>query len=151
MIVQPEQGEDLVDRLYMGFGAGCAATSVCPGGVGEVVLEASISCATCCISSLLSGMLLSRLFYLMAFGPVVFYVLQEFAVPGGVRLVAVLPVYDELGQQRVGEFGVDVRHAQDVEYVLGWLPVVGYALGLGAVLQAGGVFGPLDADVLDEL
>jgi hypothetical protein len=48
--------------------------------------------------SLLSGMVLSRLFELVAFGPVILHMLQEFAVPGGMGLVAVAPVYDELGQ-----------------------------------------------------
>ena len=94
--------------------------------------------------------MVSRLFDLVAFGPVVFHMLQEFAVPGCVGLVAVAPVYDELGQQRPGEFGVDVRHAQDVEDIFRGLPVVGNALGFSAVLQAGAVFRPLDTDVLDK-
>ena len=63
--------------------------------VGEVVLEASISCATCWMRSLLSAMLLSRLVELVALGPVVFYMLQELAVPGSMGLVAVAPVNDE--------------------------------------------------------
>ena len=94
--------------------------------------------------------MVSRLFDLVAFGPVVFHMLQEFAVPGCVGLVAVAPVYDELGQQRPGEFGVDVRHAQDVEDIFRGLPVVSNALGFSAVLQAGAVFRPLDTDVLDK-
>ena len=51
----------------------------------------------------------------------------------------------------MSKFGVDVRHPQDIEHVLGWLPVIRYPLGFSAVFQAGGVLGPLDADVLDEL
>ena len=76
--------------------------------------------------------------------------LQKLAVPGCVGLVTVAPVYDELGQQRLGEFSVDMRHAQDVEYILGGLPVVGNAFGLGAVLQARAVSRPLDANMHDE-
>jgi hypothetical protein len=90
------------------------------------------------------------LFDLMAFGPVVLDVLEEFTVPGRVGLVTVLPVYDEFGQQRPGEVDVDVRHAQDVKHVLRRLPVAGDAPGLGAVLQTRAVPGPLYADVLDE-
>ena len=77
--------------------------------------------------------------------------LKKFAVPGGVRLVAVAPVYDELRQQGARKFGVDVRQAQNVIHVLGGLPLLGDTFGLGAVLQAGGEFCPLYADVLDKL
>lgn len=66
------------------------------------------------------------------------------------RLVAVPPVYDELRQQRAGKLRVDVRQAQDIKDICIGLPVFGNAFGLGAVFQAGGVFGPLDTDVLDK-
>ncbi len=115
------------------------------------MLEAAISCATRCTSSLLSGMAVSRLFDLVTFGPVVLHMLYKLAVPGRMRLVAVLPVYDELRQQGAGKFSVDVRQAQDIKDILGRLPLLGDAFGLGAVLQAGGVFGPLDANMLDKL
>src|SRR5210317_2113709 len=66
-------------------------------------------------------------------------------------LVAVLPVYDEFGQQRAGEINIDVRQAQDIVNVLAGLPVVDDALRLGTVLQAGGVARPLYTYVLDKL
>jgi hypothetical protein len=53
-------------------------------------------------------MAVSCLFNLVAFCPVVLYMLKKFAVPGGVRLVAVAPVYDELRQQGARKFGVYV-------------------------------------------
>ena len=93
---------------------------------------------------------MSRLFKVVTFGPVVLHMLYILAVPGRVRLVAVLPVYDELRQQGAGKFGVDVRQAQNIKDILGRLPLLGDAFGLSAVLEAGSVFGPLDANMLDK-
>ena len=73
--------------------------SLCPGCVGEVLLEASISRATRCTRFFMSAITVSRLFNLVTFCPVVFYMLDKFAVPGGLRLVTVAPVYDELGHE----------------------------------------------------
>ena len=77
--------------------------------------------------------------------------LQELAVPGRVRLVAVTPVNDEFRQQGPGEVLVNVRQAQDIKDIGVRLPILGDAPGLGAVGHAGGVLGPLDSDVLDKL
>jgi len=96
-------------------------------------------------------MVVSRVLDLVAFRPVVLHVLQKLAVPGCLRLITVAPVYDELGQQGAGKFSVNVRQAQDIVHILSGLPLFTDALGLGAVFQAGGVFGPLDADMLNKL
>ena len=86
----------------------------------------------------------------MAFRPVVFYMLDKFCVPGGLGLVAVLPVDNKLRDQGAGKIRVDVGHAQDVEDIFRGKPVIGNPFGFRAVLHRGGVLGPLDADVLDE-
>jgi len=65
-------------------------------------------------------------------------------------LVAVSPVYDELGQERACEFRIDMGHAQNIVHVLCRLPVAVDPRWLGAVLQAGRVARPLDADMLDK-
>ncbi len=76
--------------------------------------------------------------------------LQELGVPGGVQLVAVAPEENEFRHQGHREGRVDVRQAQNVHDIVAWLPVFGNALGFRAVANAGRVFRPLQADVLDE-
>ncbi len=93
---------------------------------------------------------MSCLLNLVAFGPVVLYMLYKLAVPGCVRLVAIFPVYDELRQQRARKFSIDMRQAQDIKHILGGLPLLADAFGLSAVFQAGGEFGPLDANMLNK-
>ena len=78
------------------------------------------------------------------------HVLQEFAVPGCVCLVAVTPVDDELRQQFAGKVLINMRQAQNIKNIVVRLPVLGNAPWLRTVAHAGGVLGPLDADVLDE-
>ncbi len=56
----------------------------------------------------MSAMFRFRLIDLVALGPVIFYMLEKLAVPGGQGLVAVLPVDDELRQQGEGIPGVYV-------------------------------------------
>jgi len=78
------------------------------------------------------------------------HVLQELAVPGCVGLVTVAPVDDEFRQQPPGEVLINVGQAQDIKNIVIGLPVLGDASWLCAVAHAGGVLGPLYADVLDE-
>ena len=65
-------------------------------------------------------------------------------------LVAVLPVHDEFWNQRTGEFRIDMGHHQNVEHILGWIPLLTDSLGFGAVLQGGVEFDPLDPNMLDK-
>ena len=62
--------------------------------------------------------------------------LYKLAVPGSLRLVAVLPVYDELRQQGAGEIVIDMGQAQNIKDIPGRLPLIDNAFGLRAVFQA---------------
>ena len=73
---------------------------------------------------------------MVVLGPVIFYMLEEFAVPGRVDLVAFLPVEDELRHQGAGKFSIDVRKAKNIVEILAGLPLVADAPWLGAVLHA---------------
>ena len=87
----------------------------------------------------------------MALGPVVFYMLNEFRVPGRVGLIAVFPVDDEFRQQRAGKIRIDMGQHQNIEHVFGRIPLFGDSLGFRAVFQRGGVLRPLDSNVLNKL
>ncbi len=60
--------------------------------------------------------------------------LDVLGVPGGVGLVAVLPVHDKFRNQQAGKFRIDMGHHQDIEYILGGVPLVADSLGFRAVL-----------------
>src|SRR5690554_1680480 len=108
-----------------------------PASVGEVLEEASISCATFWINCLLSCILayLLRCVQGVLARPVVLDVLKKFGVPGAVHLVALAPVKREFGHQSARELQVDISQAQHVVNILAGLPVPWQPLRFGRVLQ----------------
>jgi hypothetical protein len=87
----------------------------------------------------------------MARGPLIFDVLQEFRIPRALRRARVAPEQDELRQQLACECDVDVGHAQDVVHILARLPVGRDRPRLLVVFERVAVPCPLAADVRDEL
>src|SRR5690625_7083972 len=87
-----------------------------PAAVGEVLEEASISCATFWINCLLSCILtcLLRCCQRVLARPMVLDMLEEFGVPGAVHLVALAPIKRELGHLSSGELQIDISQAQHV-------------------------------------
>src|SRR5690625_3087578 len=123
-----------------------------PAAVGEVLEEASISCATFWINCLLSCILtcLLRCCQRVLARPMVLDMLEEFGVPGAVHLVALAPIKRELGHLSSGELQIDISQAQHVVNILAGLPVRWQPLRFSRVLQCGIIAQPLAFDVLDE-